>query len=72
MDNTKGDMSMLYLLAIFLPPVAVLLVGKPVQALINLVLCLLFFLPGIIHAVFVVHEHKANQRMKQQVKLMKQ
>lgn len=72
MDITKGDMSMLYLLAILLPPVAVLLVGKPVQALVNVLLCMLFVIPGVIHAVFVVHEHKADQRMKKQVELMKQ
>ena len=73
MDNTKGDMTnMMYLLAILLPPVAVLMVGKPIQALINLVLCLFFFIPGVIHALFLVNENKADKRMKKQVELMKQ
>jgi uncharacterized membrane protein YqaE (UPF0057 family) len=61
---------MLYLLAILLPPVAVLLVGRPIQALINLLLTLCFFLPGAIHAFFVVHEKKADRRMKEQAKLI--
>ncbi len=45
----------LIILAIFLPPVAVFLkkgVGK--DLVINIVLCLVFFLPGVIHAVWLV------------------
>ena len=54
---------MLYLLAIVLPPAAVLLTGRPIQALLNCLLTLLFWIPGIIHAILVVNEHKANKRM---------
>ena len=53
---------MLYLLAIILPPVAVLLCGKPMQAVINLVLTLLFWIPGMLHALFVVNSHLADKR----------
>jgi uncharacterized membrane protein YqaE (UPF0057 family) len=53
---------MLYLLAIVLPPVAVLVAGKPFQALLNLLLTLLFYFPGLIHALFVVHNHYADKR----------
>lgn len=63
---------MLYLLAILLPPVAVLLCGKPIQALLNLLLTLLLWVPGVIHALFVVNEHKANQRNKQLIKAMQE
>lgn len=45
----------LVILAIFLPPIAVLLksgVGK--DLLINILLCLLIYVPGIIHAIWVV------------------
>ena len=55
---------MLYLLAIVLPPLAVLLTGRPLQALLNVVLTLLFWIPGVLHAILVVNEHKANQRAK--------
>lgn len=54
----------MYLLAILLPPVAVLFSGKPFQALINIFLTLLFWIPGMIHAILVVNEKKANKRMK--------
>ena len=53
---------MLYLLAIVFPPLAVLLTGRPVQAVLNIFLTLLIWLPGVIHAFAVVGEHKANQR----------
>jgi uncharacterized membrane protein YqaE (UPF0057 family) len=53
---------MLYLLAILLPPVAVLMVGKPGQALLNLVFCLFFWIPGIIHALLVVNAAMADRR----------
>jgi uncharacterized membrane protein YqaE (UPF0057 family) len=45
----------LILLAIFLPPVAVALkrgIGK--DLLINILLCLLVFFPGMIHALWIV------------------
>ncbi|WP_184405095.1 YqaE/Pmp3 family membrane protein [Geomicrobium halophilum] len=53
---------MLYLLAVLLPPVALLVVGKPFQAILNLVLLFLFWIPAAIHALFVVHEVKADRR----------
>ena len=46
---------LLIVLAIFLPPVAVFLksgVGK--DLLINIVLCLLMLVPGIVHALWLV------------------
>lgn len=53
---------MLYLIAILLPPLAVLLAGKPVQAVLNFFLTLAFWVPGVIHAILVVNEHKADKR----------
>lgn len=44
----------LIILAIFLPPIAVFLksgIGK--DLLINIVLCLLFFVPGVVHALWL-------------------
>ncbi|MCP3028930.1 YqaE/Pmp3 family membrane protein [Halobacillus sp. A5] len=48
---------MLYILAIFLPPVAVLLTGQIGKALLNLLLTMIFFVPGAIHAAVVVKDH---------------
>ena len=52
----------MYLLAILLPPIAVLIAGKPIQAILNFFLTLFFWIPGAIHAVMVVNERKADQR----------
>ena len=41
---------MRYLIALIIPPLAVLLCGKPGQAVLNFFLCLLFLVPGVIHA----------------------
>ncbi|GAI77137.1 unnamed protein product, partial [marine sediment metagenome] len=48
--------------AIFLPPVAVLMCGKPVQAVINLFLTLLLYVPGMIHAILVVNNYYNDKR----------
>ena len=53
---------MLYFFAIILPPVAVLLCGKPGTAVLNFFLTCLFWIPGVLHAILVVNEHKADTR----------
>ena len=63
-------MPMLYLLALLFPPVAVLLVGKPFQAILNLILTLLFYVPGAVHACLVVHEHYNDKRTKRIIAAM--
>jgi uncharacterized membrane protein YqaE (UPF0057 family) len=55
---------MLYLVAVVLPPLAVLLCGKPFQALLSIPLTLLGWAPGVIHALFVVNNHYADERSK--------
>ena len=42
---------------ILLPPLAVLLCGKPFQAILSIPLTLLGWAPGVIHALFVVNNH---------------
>ncbi|MFT5580013.1 MAG: uncharacterized membrane protein YqaE (UPF0057 family) [Paraglaciecola psychrophila] len=51
-----------YLLAILLPPLAVFLCGKPLIGLLNIVLTLCFWVPGVVHALFVVHSHLADKQ----------
>jgi uncharacterized membrane protein YqaE (UPF0057 family) len=63
---------MLYLVAILVPPLAVLLCGKPFQALLNIVLTLLIYFPGMIHAILVVNNYYADQRTKKIVKALEQ
>jgi len=63
---------MLYFLAILLPPVAVFLAGgRPMQALLNLVLTLLGWIPGVIHAFLVVGEYKADKRAERVAKIQR-
>jgi uncharacterized membrane protein YqaE (UPF0057 family) len=54
---------MRYVLAILLPPLAILLCGKPFQAIINVPLTLLFWIPGMLHALFVVNSYLADRRV---------
>ncbi len=59
---------MKYILAIFLPPVAVLMCGKPGAALLNLLLCVLLWIPGVIHAFIVISQTENDKRTE---KIMK-
>ena len=61
---------MLYLTAIMLPPLAVLLCGKPIQSLLNIVLTAFFWIPGVIHAMLVVSSHHADVRQERLVREM--
>ncbi len=62
---------MRYFLAIILPPLAVFLCGKPIQGVLNIVLTILGIIPGIIHALFVVHAHLADKRNEKLVDAIK-
>ena len=61
---------MLYLLAVLFPPLAVLLAGKPFQAILNVGLTLLFWIPGTIHAIFVAHNYYADRRQDRLIREM--
>jgi hypothetical protein len=52
--------------------VAVLICGKPIQAILNLVLTLLFWIPGLIHAIFVVNGYYADQRTDRVIEAIKE
>jgi len=63
---------MLYVLAVLLPPVALLLCGKPFQAIFALVLqvTVLGWLPAAIWALFVVNNHYADRRAARVIRAM--
>ena len=63
---------MRYLLAIILPPVDVLICGKPFQAILNFVLTLIFWIPGVVHAIFEVHSYLADRRADRIIDAMDQ
>jgi uncharacterized membrane protein YqaE (UPF0057 family) len=54
-----------YFLCIFLPPVAVLIKGRPGQFILNCLLCLLGWFPAVIHAFIVVNDARAQQRQRE-------
>jgi uncharacterized membrane protein YqaE (UPF0057 family) len=53
---------MRYFLAIILPPLAVLLCGKPIHFILNIILTILGWIPGVIHAILVVNSYFADKR----------
>ena len=55
---------MLYLLCLLLPPLAVLFTGRAGAFLVSLLLTLFGWLPGVIHAFFVVNDWKNEKRMQ--------
>ena len=65
---------MLYLLAVIVPPLAVLLAGKPFQALFSFLaqLTIIGWLPATLHALFVVHNHYSDKRAGRLIKAMEQ
>ena len=54
-SNLGGNKLFMIIAAILLPPVAVgIKSGIGLALVINIILCLLFWLPGVIHALWVV------------------
>ncbi len=54
-DNLTTNKLLLVIIAILLPPLAVWLKSNSLgSTLLNLVLCVFFWLPGILHALWVV------------------
>jgi uncharacterized membrane protein YqaE (UPF0057 family) len=61
----------MWILAILLPPVAVLLTGRIGSFLVNCLLTLCFYVPGMIHALAVVADAKGDRRQRQLIKAMR-
>ena len=55
---------MLYFLSLVCPPLAVLLVRRPGTAVLTFLLTLFFYVPGVIHALLVVNDFKADERAR--------
>jgi len=53
---------MRYILAVLLPPLAVLSCGKPFQAIVNFAFTLMFWVPGVIHALLVVNDYHTEEQ----------
>ena len=61
---------MMYLIGIVLPPLAMLLVGRPMEAVICLILQVTVFgwIPAAIWACLVVNSHQADKRLERLIK----
>jgi uncharacterized membrane protein YqaE (UPF0057 family) len=57
---------MLYPVAVLLPPLALLLAGKPIQAMVCLFLqaTIIGWFPAALWALFVVNQHYAGRRSR--------
>ena len=53
---------MLDLIAVLFPPLAVLLTGRVGSFLLNCILTLLMWVPGVVHAMLVVHDDHIEKR----------
>jgi uncharacterized membrane protein YqaE (UPF0057 family) len=53
-----------FVLCVLLPPLAVVLTGRMGSFLLSLVLTLFGWLPGVIHAFFVVSDYKNEKRLR--------
>lgn len=58
------------LLAILLPPIAVLMRGKPIEAVICFILTCAFWLPGMFYAIWIVNNDEADKRNKSLIREM--
>jgi uncharacterized membrane protein YqaE (UPF0057 family) len=56
------EWAMRYVLSLVLPPVAVFSTGRWVQGLINIVLTILGWVPGVIHAALIVNDFQQDRR----------
>lgn len=61
MSSERGN-GMRYVLAIFLPPIAVLFTRGIWAFILNVLLLFIMLLPAIIHALYVVHNHYQVRR----------
>jgi uncharacterized membrane protein YqaE (UPF0057 family) len=62
---------MRYFLCLILPPIAVLTTGKIGAFIFNVLLMLLFWIPGVIHAFMVTNKYYADQRNNKLIRAMK-
>jgi len=58
-------MVMRYFLCFLCPPIAILTTGKLGAMLLNIILTIFFWVPGIIHAILVVNKYYDDKRHRQ-------
>lgn len=56
---------MRYFLCFLCPPIAILTTGKLGSMLLNIILTIFLWVPGIIHAILVVNKYYEDKRHRQ-------
>jgi uncharacterized membrane protein YqaE (UPF0057 family) len=62
---------MRYFLCFIFPPAAVLTTGRLFTLILNIILTICFWIPGVIHAILVTQDYYAAKRQRQLVRVMK-
>lgn len=62
---------MIYVLCILLPPLALLLKGRLLSALLNVLLLLLFWIPAVVHAWVVIARMERDERDRRLAAMMR-
>jgi uncharacterized membrane protein YqaE (UPF0057 family) len=64
-------MIMRYFLCFLFPPAAVLTTGRIGSLILNIILTIFFWIPGIIHAILIVNDFYEARRHRQLVRVMR-
>ncbi|MBD3748065.1 MAG: YqaE/Pmp3 family membrane protein [Sphingobacteriales bacterium] len=59
---------MRYFICFLCPPLAVLSTGRPLTFILNLLLTLCFWIPGVIHAILIVNDHNEDRRTRRMMR----
>jgi uncharacterized membrane protein YqaE (UPF0057 family) len=59
---------MRYFLCFLCPPLAVLSTGKVGSFILNLILTLFLWIPGVIHSILIVNEYYEDRRFRRYVR----
>ena len=62
---------MRYFLCFLCPPLAILTTGKMGALILNIILTIFFWVPGIIHAILVTNDYYAERRHRKMVRVMR-
>ncbi|PBK92452.1 hypothetical protein ARMGADRAFT_1013065 [Armillaria gallica] len=62
MGSVTSEEILLIIVAILIPPIAVIIMKRPIaEILINVVLTLFFWIGGIIHALYLIYQRRKSR-----------
>jgi uncharacterized membrane protein YqaE (UPF0057 family) len=69
---SSQQMVMRYFLCFLCPPLAVFSTGKPIAFVLNIILTIFFWIPGIVHAILVTTRFYDDRRYRRLMKSARQ